>query len=325
MQVRDKWNQLVFVPMPVLNNRDSNSGSTKAGKREGFNTFNRLVDEPQNVHVIAKLKVASVCANHQHIHRLSCKPCGKCFHTASGLASHSCIAAGGNRQPAIRNTFSSSYSTYSSSSSPTTSRASLSRSRIPMEGVRRSSRVSTVDKNYQEDDDDIEIVGGPEIDKRVAEKGAEKVDKNFSKMTLKAQREAAEAFRNSRDYSTEEEEEQVVKPHKVGRRGRKRKAVVEEDSDSDIEILDSSNKKRFSTDRECISITPISITPMSTTTPISKKLFNNNNNNFSPTNMASWNKKPQEEEQLDSNKQSRDLVQVRNVEVVHNFQAVSFF
>ena len=43
--MRDKWSQLVFVPMPVLNNRDSNSGSTKAGKREGFNTFNRLVDE----------------------------------------------------------------------------------------------------------------------------------------------------------------------------------------------------------------------------------------------------------------------------------------
>ena len=193
-----------------------------------------------------------------------------------------------------------------------------------MEGVRRSSRVSTVDKNYQEDDDDIEIVGGSEIDKRMAEK----VDKNFSKMTLKAQREAAEAFRNSRDYSTEdeEEEEQVVKPHKVGRRGRKRKAVVREDSDSDIEILDSSNGKRFSTDLECISITPISITPMSTT-PISKKLFNNNNNNFSPspTNMASWNKKPQEEEQSDSNKQSRDLVQVRRVGVVHNFQAVSYF
>ena len=193
-----------------------------------------------------------------------------------------------------------------------------------MEGVRRSSRVSTVDKNYQEDDDDIEIVGGSEIDKRMAEK----VDKNFSKMTLKAQREAAEAFRNSVDYSTEdeEEEEQVVKPHKVGRRGRKRKAVVEEDSDSDIEILDSSNEKRFSTDLECISITPISITPMSTT-PISKKLFNNNNNNFSPSpnNMASWNKKPQEEEQSDSNKQSRDLVQVRRVGVVHNFQAVSYF
>ena len=192
-----------------------------------------------------------------------------------------------------------------------------------MEGVRRSSRVSTVDKNYQEDDDDIEIVGGSEIDKRMAEK----VDKNFSKMTLKAQREAAEAFRNSTDYSTEEEEgEQVVKPHKVGRRGRKRKAVVEEDSDSDIEILDSSNEKRFSTDLECISITPISITPMSTT-PISKKLFNNNNNNFSPSpnNMASWNKKPQEEEQSDSNKQSRDLVQVRRVGVVHNFQAVSYF
>ena len=104
--------------------------------------------------------------------------------------------------------------------------------------------MSMVDKNYKEDDDDIEIVGGSEMDKRVAEKA----DKNFSKMTLKAQREAAEAFRNSRDNSTEEEEEeQVVKPHKVGRRGRKRKAVVEEDSDSDIEILDSSNDKRFST------------------------------------------------------------------------------
>ena len=41
-QVRDKWNQLVFVPMPVLNNRDLSSGG-KAGKREGFNTFNRFV------------------------------------------------------------------------------------------------------------------------------------------------------------------------------------------------------------------------------------------------------------------------------------------
>ena len=41
-KVRDKWNQLVFVPMPVLNNRDLTSGG-KAGKREGFNTFNRFV------------------------------------------------------------------------------------------------------------------------------------------------------------------------------------------------------------------------------------------------------------------------------------------
>ena len=46
MQVRDKWNQLVFVPMQVLNNRDSISSGTKTGKREGFNTFNRLVDVP---------------------------------------------------------------------------------------------------------------------------------------------------------------------------------------------------------------------------------------------------------------------------------------
>ena len=40
-KVRDKWNQLVFVPMAVLNRRDLLSGG-KAGKREGFNTFNRL-------------------------------------------------------------------------------------------------------------------------------------------------------------------------------------------------------------------------------------------------------------------------------------------
>ena len=40
-KVRDKWNQLVFVPMAVLNRRELASGG-KAGKREGFNTFNRL-------------------------------------------------------------------------------------------------------------------------------------------------------------------------------------------------------------------------------------------------------------------------------------------
>ena len=41
-KVRDKWNQLVFVPMAVLNSRDLTIGG-KAGKREGFNTFNRFL------------------------------------------------------------------------------------------------------------------------------------------------------------------------------------------------------------------------------------------------------------------------------------------
>ena len=41
-KVRDKWNQLVFVPMVVLQRRDMTSGG-KAGKREGFNTFNRFL------------------------------------------------------------------------------------------------------------------------------------------------------------------------------------------------------------------------------------------------------------------------------------------
>ena len=41
-KVRDKWNQLVFVPMSVLSMRDQTSGG-KAGKREGFLVFNRLL------------------------------------------------------------------------------------------------------------------------------------------------------------------------------------------------------------------------------------------------------------------------------------------
>ena len=48
-----------------------------------------------------------------------------------------------------------------------------------MVGSRRSSRVTKVENSYQEDDE-IEIVGDTEMDK----KNAEKVDKNFSKMTL---------------------------------------------------------------------------------------------------------------------------------------------
>ena len=38
---RDKWNQLMFVPMPVLSARDQTSG-VKTGKREGFHVFNRF-------------------------------------------------------------------------------------------------------------------------------------------------------------------------------------------------------------------------------------------------------------------------------------------
>ena len=154
------------------------------------------------------------------------------------------------------------------------------------------------DKSYREEDDEIEIVGDTEMDK----KKVEREDRNFSKMTLKGQREAMEAFKNST-----EEEEEVEKPRKVVKRGRKRKVLAaEEDSDSDIEILDSPNEKRISREDpyECDAGTEdtsmcISITPMSTTT-------NHNNNKESPL----INKKSFGEE-LNSNGQRQDLVQVR--------------
>ena len=98
-----------------------------------------------------------------------------------------------------------------------------------------------MDNSYQEDDE-IEIVGDTEMDK----KNAEKLDKNFSKMTLKGQREAMEAFKSSTLYSAEEEdeeEEETSKGHKrVG--GKKRKVMAESDSDSDIEVLESPKSKK---------------------------------------------------------------------------------
>ena len=111
-----------------------------------------------------------------------------------------------------------------------------------MLGSRRSSRVSKVENSYEEEDE-IEIVGDTEMEK----KNAERVDKNFSKMTLKGQREAMEAFKSSTLYSTEEEEEEEEeeqsKEHKkVGTK--KRKVMVESGSDSDIEVLESPKSKK---------------------------------------------------------------------------------
>ena len=168
--------------------------------------------------------------------------------------------------------------------------------------------MTKVENGYQEDDE-IEIVGDTEMDK----KNAEKVDKNFSKMTLKGQREAMEAFKSSTLYSEEEEgdELEVEEPRKVVKRGRKRKILVEEDADSDIEILDSPNEKRISTGdgsdcdigaelvledtSMCVSITPMS------------KTSSNNNKESSLIN-----KKPFGEE-LNSNGQKQDLVQVKSI------------
>ena len=97
--------------------------------------------------------------------------------------------------------------------------------------------MTKMDNSYQEDDE-IEIVGDTEMDKKYAEK----VDKNFSKMTLKGQREAMEAFKSSTLYSTEEEDERSKVHKRVG--AKKRKVMAESDSDSDIEVLDSPKSKK---------------------------------------------------------------------------------
>ena len=72
-------------------------------------------------------------------------------------------------------------------------------------------------------------------------KNAAKIDKNFSKMTMKAKLQAIETFRNSSQFD-EEEEEGVVKS-KVAR-NRRKKQIVEDDSDSDIEVLDSDSDSK---------------------------------------------------------------------------------
>ena len=161
--------------------------------------------------------------------------------------------------------------------------------------------MTKMDNSYQEDDE-IEIVGDTELDK----KNAVKVDKNFSKMTLKGQREAMEAFKSSTLYSTEEdeEEEEIVKKPVV-KKGRKRKVLVEEDSDSDIEILDFPKKILFkggepdivSEDEDEDSRMCVSITPMT----------NNNSSSKASPSTKNSNKKMFKD---DLNGQNQDLVQV---------------
>ena len=164
--------------------------------------------------------------------------------------------------------------------------------------------MTKLDKSYQEDDE-IEIVGDTELDK----KNAERVDKNFSKMTLKGQREAMEAFKSSTEEEEEEDEEEVQKPHKAEKKGNKRKAMVEEDSDSDIEILDSPNEKRFYSGDGSKCDTGEETSRCVSITPMSKTSSNNNNKISSPINKANSNKKSTGEE-LNSNRQKQDLVQV---------------
>lgn len=110
-------------------------------------------------------------------------------------------------------------------------------------GSRRSLRASR-EIRYQ-DDDDIEIVGDTEMDK----KNAAKIDKNFGKMTMKAKLQAMESFRNSSQFDENEEQEVVMKTKST--RSKSKKEQVVEDDDSDIEVLDSdSDAKKGDSDDE---------------------------------------------------------------------------
>ena len=59
----------------------------------------------------------------------------------------------------------------------------------------------------------------------IAKKNAAKIDKNFSKMIMKAKLQAIEAFRNSSQF---DEEEEVVVKSKVTRNRRKKQIVEDE-------------------------------------------------------------------------------------------------
>ena len=65
-----------------------------------------------------------------------------------------------------------------------------------------------------------------------------KIDQNFAKMNLKAQRAVVESYNNSIQY--EEEEEEFVSSKRTSKRikGRKGKHVREESDDDDIEVLE---------------------------------------------------------------------------------------
>ena len=82
-----------------------------------------------------------------------------------------------------------------------------------------------------EEDDDIEIVGDTELDK----KNEKRIDKNFSKMSLAGKLRAMEEYRTSSLYVEEEELAVDIVAKRKGRKVRKKSTV---DEDSDIEVID---------------------------------------------------------------------------------------
>ena len=178
----DKWNLLWFIPSNVLNNREFGAG-LKQGKREGFNTYNRL----------------------------ACKVCRHAFHKSAGFRLHHCT---GLSSFSARGTSNGSYITSTFLSNKKSSKAS--------------------NPNFtMEEDDEIEIVGDTEQDK----KNEERIDKNFSKMSLANQRRAIEEYRASSLFVEEEEEPTAAKVSEKRRRNVKKKAILKEVY-NDFEVID---------------------------------------------------------------------------------------
>ena len=191
----NKWNLLWFIPSNVLNNREFGAGM-KQGKREGFNTYNRL----------------------------ACKGCRFAFHKSAGFRLHHCTGL-------------SSFSARGISKSSYTTSNFLS--------TRKSARASK--PNFtMEDDDDIEIIGDTEQDK----KNEERMNKNFNKMSLANQRRAIEEYRASSLFVEEEEGEQPVAivSERKGKNVKKKTAITE--LGSDIEIIDIEDNCSYSNKEE---------------------------------------------------------------------------
>ena len=117
---RDKWSLLWFIPGTVLNGREETSGGKK-GKRFGFDRFTQL----------------------------SCKDCHVSFHSKETLVIHKSEIHGSKSSTAP--VFPSSYQRPRSSPSSRLSRSFTA-------PTRRSSRRMNSSINYNDDNDDIEIL-----------------------------------------------------------------------------------------------------------------------------------------------------------------------
>ena len=160
---RDKWSLLWFIPSQTLNIReditDSRGTVVRRGKRIGFDSFNSL----------------------------SCKLCHKSFHKKPALSFHN----QDQHNQRSKNTKSvTNLSRLSGNASSGIKRKVSEVTKVPVEPARKSSRLSgRKPVNY---DDDIEIIEVEVVSKRTDSKATNIEQKNFSKLSLSAQRKVVE-------------------------------------------------------------------------------------------------------------------------------------